>query len=118
MLGTWLRNRGNFLGEYKLCWSRRTGANQFHSRCDGKANTISIFQDGAGTVFGGFTNIPWRTRKYMFNADATKPTYTKLALNRTEHSKSARDDSSCDKRAHDKSACNKNARDKSVCDKM
>ena len=35
-------------------WSAHT----FHSRCDGKTNTVTIIKTGQ-YVFGGYTDIPW-----------------------------------------------------------
>ena len=35
----------------------------FHSRCDGKNNTVIIIQANQKYVFGGYTDIPWG--KYM-----------------------------------------------------
>jgi hypothetical protein len=36
------------------------GATEFHSRCDGKANTLSIFKPvGNSNVFGGFASAAW-----------------------------------------------------------
>ena len=35
-------------------WSART----FHSRCDGKMNTVTIIKKDE-YLFGGFTDIPW-----------------------------------------------------------
>ena len=34
------------------------GAN-FHSKCDDRPNTISIFQTTKGYIFGGYTNAKW-----------------------------------------------------------
>ena len=33
-------------------------ANTFHSRCDGKKNTVTIVEKG-NYVFGGYTDTPW-----------------------------------------------------------
>jgi hypothetical protein len=38
------------------------GAREFHSRCDGHANTLTIIQDTDGNVFGGFTPVEWESR--------------------------------------------------------
>jgi hypothetical protein len=35
------------------------GAADFHGRCDGHANTLSIIQDTNANVFGGFTPVKW-----------------------------------------------------------
>jgi hypothetical protein len=31
----------------------------FHRHCDGKPNTFTIVRDSAGSIFGGFADIPW-----------------------------------------------------------
>jgi hypothetical protein len=37
-------------------------AKEFHSRCDGHANTVTFVQDVRGNVFGGFTPQEWESR--------------------------------------------------------
>jgi hypothetical protein len=34
---------------------------EFHRRCDGHPNTITLVADVAGNVFGGFTPVPWES---------------------------------------------------------
>jgi len=44
-----------------LCYRASThgwAASTFHSRCDGKRNTVTIIKNGQ-YVFGGYTDIPW-----------------------------------------------------------
>ena len=36
----------------------------FHSRCDGKPNTLTIVKSSNGNIFGGFTSIPWESIEY------------------------------------------------------
>jgi hypothetical protein len=38
------------------------GARDFHSRCDGHANTLTVILDTNGNVFGGFTPVKWESR--------------------------------------------------------
>jgi uncharacterized coiled-coil protein SlyX len=38
------------------------GARDFHSRCDGHANTLTLIEDVSGNVFGGFTPVEWESR--------------------------------------------------------
>jgi uncharacterized coiled-coil protein SlyX len=38
------------------------GCNDFHSRCDGHANTVMLIQDFSGFVFGGFTPVKLESR--------------------------------------------------------
>jgi hypothetical protein len=40
------------------------GARDFHRRCDGHANTLTLIEDTAGNIFGGFTPVEWESRKY------------------------------------------------------
>jgi hypothetical protein len=38
------------------------GANDFHSRCDGHSNTLTILKaKGSSNIFGGFTSVDWNT---------------------------------------------------------
>jgi hypothetical protein len=33
----------------------------FHERCDGHANTLTVIQDTNGNIFGGFTPVEWES---------------------------------------------------------
>jgi hypothetical protein len=37
-------------------------AEEFHRRCDGHANTLTLIEDTDGNVFGGFTPVEWESR--------------------------------------------------------
>jgi hypothetical protein len=37
------------------------GADDFHDRCDGHANTLTFIEDTAGNIFGGFTTVKWES---------------------------------------------------------
>jgi hypothetical protein len=37
------------------------GAQEFHRRCDGRANTLTLILDTKGNVFGGFTPVKWES---------------------------------------------------------
>jgi hypothetical protein len=37
-------------------------ARDFHERCDGRANTLTLILDSGGNVFGGFTPLEWESR--------------------------------------------------------
>jgi hypothetical protein len=39
------------------------GVRAFHGRCDGHAPTLTLIQDTAGNIFGGFTPVEWDSRK-------------------------------------------------------
>jgi hypothetical protein len=39
-------------------------AREFHRRCDGHANTLTLILDTDGNVFGGFTPVEWESRMY------------------------------------------------------
>ena len=44
-----------------LCWRATLhgwNVRQFHRRCDGKNDTVTIIKKGK-YVFGGYTDIPW-----------------------------------------------------------
>jgi hypothetical protein len=38
------------------------GAAEFHHRCDGRVNTLTLIQDTDENVFGGFTPVKWESR--------------------------------------------------------
>jgi hypothetical protein len=38
------------------------GRREFHRRCDGHANTLTLILDLGGNVFGGFTPVAWESR--------------------------------------------------------
>jgi hypothetical protein len=38
------------------------GAKDFHDRCDGHANTLTLILDTKGNIFGGFTPVKWESR--------------------------------------------------------
>jgi hypothetical protein len=40
------------------------GARDFHGRCDGHANTLTLIEDTEGNIFGGFTPVEWESREY------------------------------------------------------
>jgi hypothetical protein len=51
--------------QWLLLWrGSRDGytAHEFHSRCDGHANTLTLILDTQGNVFGGFTPVKWESR--------------------------------------------------------
>ena len=53
-------------GSYTQCYSAaRDGWSilKFHRLCDGKPNTVSIFNDGYA-IFGGYTDVPWKSKKH------------------------------------------------------
>jgi hypothetical protein len=35
---------------------------EFHGRCDGHANTLTVILDTEGNIFGGFTPVKWQSR--------------------------------------------------------
>jgi hypothetical protein len=37
------------------------GARDFHGRCDGHANTLTLILDTGGNIFGGFTPLQWES---------------------------------------------------------
>jgi hypothetical protein len=47
---------------FELLWrGTRDGfsASEFHRRCDGRGNTVTIVEAIGGSIFGGFTPIAW-----------------------------------------------------------
>jgi hypothetical protein len=50
---------------FSLLWrGSRDGfhARDFHKRCDGHANTLTMIMDTKGNIFGGFTPVPWDSK--------------------------------------------------------
>jgi hypothetical protein len=49
---------------FKILWrGSRHGfeAEEFHRRCDGHANTLTVILDTKGNIFGGFTPVEWES---------------------------------------------------------
>jgi hypothetical protein len=52
---------------FSLLWrGSRNGFNSrdFHGRCDGHANTLTVILDTQGLFFGGFTPVEWESRPW------------------------------------------------------
>jgi hypothetical protein len=52
---------------FSLLWrGSRDGfpADEFHRRCDGHANTLTVILDTNGNIFGGFTPVEWESRQW------------------------------------------------------
>jgi hypothetical protein len=52
---------------FSLLWrGGRDGfkAQEFHRRCDGRANTLTVILDTEGNIFGGFTPVEWESREW------------------------------------------------------
>jgi hypothetical protein len=62
-----------FRGErFSLLWrGSRDGfkAKEFHRRCDGHANTLTVILDTKGNIFGGFTPVEWESRAPHYGWD-------------------------------------------------
>ena len=61
-LRTWLSPVARSVNSaWKLCWRASVdgwGARTFHSRCDGKGQTVTIVRVGK-YIFGGYTRLSW-----------------------------------------------------------
>jgi hypothetical protein len=44
-------------------------AAEFHSRCDGQGNTLTLVEDTRGFIFGGFTPAKWESGPYHSRGD-------------------------------------------------
>jgi hypothetical protein len=97
------------------------GAGDFHRRCDGHANTLTLIKDTAGNIFGGFTPVAWESQKgNYFKADPSLTSYVftlknfpakKFALKPQEKEHAIICDSSAGPRFYDigvRSDCNAN----------
>jgi hypothetical protein len=52
--------------EFSLLWRGSRdgfGSKEFHGRCDGHANTLTVILDTNGNIFGGFTPLEWESRR-------------------------------------------------------
>ncbi|XP_073250379.1 uncharacterized protein [Porites lutea] len=62
-LGNFLENAVGDNSHWLLCWRATLhgwNISQFHSRCDGKNDTVTIIRKGK-FIFGGYTDIPWES---------------------------------------------------------
>jgi hypothetical protein len=53
--------------DFELLWrSSRDGfgASEFHRRCDGHANMLTVILDTNWNIFGGFTPVEWESREW------------------------------------------------------
>ena len=60
-LGNFLENAVGDNSHWLLCFRATLhgwNVSQFHSRCDGKYDTVTIIRK-AKFIFGGYTDIPW-----------------------------------------------------------
>ena len=61
-LGKILEPAVGYNSHWLLCWRATLHGwdidKQFHKRCDGKRDTVTIIKNGK-YVFGGYTDIPW-----------------------------------------------------------
>ncbi|CAH3181645.1 unnamed protein product, partial [Porites lobata] len=61
-LGKFLQPAIGYYSRWLLCWRATLHGwdvgTQFHRRCDGKRDTVTIIKKGK-YVFGGYTDIPW-----------------------------------------------------------
>jgi hypothetical protein len=104
---------------FSLLWrGSRDGfkAKEFHRRCDGHANTLTVILDTKGNIFGGFTPVAWESRvwnsKYRdenncFKADDSQKSFLftlknpdniparRFALNAEKKQRSIQCDSDC-----------------------
>jgi uncharacterized coiled-coil protein SlyX len=64
---------------FKLLWRGSRdgfGASQFHGRCDGHANTLTVVLDAEGNIFGGFTPVEWESPpKPKYKADGSEKSF-------------------------------------------
>jgi hypothetical protein len=51
------------------------GKDDFHSRCDGHPNTLTVILDTDGNIFGGFTPVEWETGEWHSKADPSRKTF-------------------------------------------
>jgi hypothetical protein len=64
--------------QFSLLWrGGRCGftAKEFHRRCDGHANTLTVILDTKGNVFGGFTPVEWGSGNGRWKADDSQKSF-------------------------------------------
>ena len=47
------------------------GSRAFHSRCDGKSNTVTIILNDQNHVFGGYTSVAWYSSGSSYSSDSS-----------------------------------------------
>jgi hypothetical protein len=57
------------------------GVSDFHNRCDGHANTLTVIMDTSGNIFGGFTPVEWESRS-VWKADPSLKSFLFTLKNR------------------------------------
>jgi hypothetical protein len=63
---------------FRLLWRGSRdgfGASDFHSRCDGHTNTLTIIADTKGNVFGGFTPVAWESCGKALKGDGSRKSF-------------------------------------------
>jgi hypothetical protein len=56
------------LKHFQILWQGSQdgfSATEFHRRCDGHANTLTVIMDTKGNIFGGFTPVEWESREWQ-----------------------------------------------------
>jgi hypothetical protein len=48
---------------------------EFHRRCDGHKNTVTVILDTEGNIFGGFTPVEWESGEPHYKADNTQKSF-------------------------------------------
>jgi hypothetical protein len=63
---------------FEILWrGSRDGfkAQEFHRRCDGHSNTLTVILDTKGNIFGGFTPVKWESRVWNWKAGEESNTW-------------------------------------------
>jgi hypothetical protein len=56
--------------QFRLLWRGSRdgfGGKDFHNRCDGHGNTLTVIADTKGNIFGGYTPLTWESRERIGN---------------------------------------------------
>lgn len=56
---------------------------EFHKRCDGQSQTLTILETEFGKIIGGYTPIPWSSAKKQWAADKSLKSFI-FSLNMRE----------------------------------
>jgi hypothetical protein len=79
--------------QFTLLWrgsSDGFGAGDFHSRCDGHPNTLTVILDLKGNIFGGFSPVEWESRTEYPYSKADRSLESFLSTLKNPHNVPAR----------------------------
>jgi hypothetical protein len=70
--------------QFSLLWRGSSDgftAQEFHRRCDGHSNTVTVILDTKGNIFGGFTPVEWESGEWHSKADDSQKSFLFILKN-------------------------------------